>query len=424
MSFINNANQIIGDNMRFLQQFKANPQASQSQSTTSSAADTEMQMLMPMMMLMMFQLLSNMNNSAGSGQSTAANLLDPYQGLAGTQGYLPFPPPQAPPVSASTSTGAEQWIQQNPAYQFLTSQLSGSGTTISSAIDPSANPPNFGDNGSLANRMTALLTDNPDADLKALPNQLLNGTLNADDSDQFLSQMQDKMVQQGYSDQSITELGILFGGMQNNNQLLQAQNQAATNPSTENSQLVDQLTQNQTQLSQDWQALYANGLTAGSTSSDSQVVLNALTNGQFTGTQLGQSLKYMWDTSSESSLDNLSGLTANLMKSGALNIIPFLDASYLDRLTPERQQSLLSAVENAGLTMSDGTPNSRFAGYLLQNLAQPGISSTKSFLWQFLQDDWLANGSDTSSGEGKVLSQVLGLAGIQGTAGQPLVSTI
>lgn|GEM_PF-3530645 len=422
MSFINNANQIIGDNMRFLQQFKANPQSLPESQSTTSSADTEMQMMMPMMM--MFQLMSNMNNNnSGLGQSANAGLSDPFAGLANAQSYMPFQLPQNG-TSTSTSNGAEQWIQQNPAYQFLTSQMNSSGSTTNSSIDPSVNTPNFADNSSLANRMTTLLTDNPDANLQALPNQLLNGTLSVGDPDQFKSQVQDEMAQQGYSDQSVSEFGILFDGMQNNNQLLQAENQAATAPSTTNSQLVDQLSQNQVQLSQDWQSLYANGVTTTNTSSDTQSVQDALTNGQFTPTQLGQSLKYMWDTASGSSLDSLSSLTSSLMKSGSLNIIPFLNANYLDRLTPERQQALLSSVENAGLTLSDGTPNTRFAGYLLQNLAQPGISSTKDFLWQFLQDDWMANGGNTSSGEGQVLSNILSLAGIQGTAGQPLTLTV
>lgn len=427
MSFINNANQIIGDNMRFLQQFKANPQLQTQSQSTPSAADTEMQMIMPMIMMMMFQLMGNLNNNSGMSQSGyPTSPSDPYLGLPNAQNFMPFQAPQnGTPVSASTGTGAEQWIQQNPAYQFLTSQLGSSGSMGGTGIDPSVNPPNFGDNSSLASRMNTLLTNNPDPNLQALPNQLLNDTVTASDPEQFKWQVQDELAQQGYSDQNIYEFGILFDGMQNNNQLLQAENQSATSPGMPNSQRVDQLKQNQVQLSQDWQSLYATGAITGGTGQDiSQSVQDALSNDQFTPNQLGQSLKYMWDTASGSSLDSLSGLTSNLMKSGALNIIPFLNANYLDRLTPERQQSLLGAVEDAGLTMSDGTPNTRFAGYVLQHLAQPGLSSTKNFLWQFLQDDWMANGGNTSSGEGQVLSNILSLAGIQGTAGQPLATTI
>ena len=123
------------------------------------------------------------------------------------------------------------------------------------------------------------------------------------------------------------------------------------------------------------------------------------------------------------SLEAIGNLTTSLTKSGDLNIIPFLQSNYLDSLSPAQQRNLLNSVENAGLTLDNGKPNSRLAGYMLEQLSRPETlgTSTDSLIQQVLQNAWQKQGqTDTATAEGKALSNLLDLAGIQHTTGQPL----
>lgn len=443
MSFINNANQIIGQNMTYLQQLQSNPQLLTGADTTTAATDpsaAEMQMMMPMLMMMMYQMMGQMSGQTSQNPYSLGQ--DPFMGMPTSMPFPTYQPPQGTSSGTSPTTdpacqggtssqGAAQWIQQNPAYQFLTSQLGGQTTTAAdTATDPtSTGAPDFTDSSNLAGYMNSLFANNPDTNLQNLGNELLTGSTNGADPTTLKTQVQDEMSQQGYSTQDIEGFGVLYDAMQNNNNLTQTELASVQNTGTDYSSQIAQLGQNQTQYAQQWQDLYptqtANVTTTTTgTSTDPQTlaqnVQQALANGQFTPTQLGQSLKYLLDNAPSSELSTISGVTSNLMKSGALNIIPFLHSNYLDRLTPDRQEALLGAVDNAGLSLSNGSPNSRFAGYLLENLSKPGTSSTQNFLQQFLQNEWLNNGQNTGTPEGQALSNVMNLAGLQGTVGQPL----
>jgi hypothetical protein len=120
-------------------------------------------------------------------------------------------------------------------------------------------------------------------------------------------------------------------------------------------------------------------------------------------------------------VNRVVSLISNLMETGELNITPFLNNDYLERLTPERREALLHAVESSGLRMADGRPNSRFIGFMLDQLGRPGTSATKTFLRQFLQDFYIVHGNKPNTPVGQTLADILRLAGIQAGENQQLL---
>ena len=404
-----NINQMISDNMKYIQQLQANPPASTTAASTTAATNTnaQMQQMMPMIMRMMFQMMSRM--MPGQAQSPP---LDPFAGLPNT----------LPPNANMNPNGLldQQRIQQNPAYQFLTAQLNGSNT----ATGTIAIPPDFSNTNSLINQVNALTGGLADPNLQNLGSQLSGLSADSPQWATLKTQTETALKNQGSSDTAIAQFDLLFQGIQANNSTgqivsqLQAVGANLDPASTESQQLQSQLsqvsqllTQSQSEMAQQWQALEPNASTASvTTPSLVTQVQTALANHQFTPQDLGQSLKYLLNNAPAGSLNQLSGLMASLIKSGTLNSDPFLQSGYLDMLSPDRQAALMSAVQTSGLTLDNGQPNSRFAGFILDSLAKPGLSSTKDFLNQFLQWD-AANYQNSNTPEGQALANLLPLAG-------------
>jgi hypothetical protein len=195
-------------------------------------------------------------------------------------------------------------------------------------------------------------------------------------------------------------------------------------PSQATADTISQLQQDRTDLASQW-ADYYGGVNAvddaGNPVDLTTAVHNALQQGQFSEAQLGQSLKYMLDKAPDAIAGQVTGVVSDLMETGELNINPFLVNDYLERLTPDRRQALLDAVESSGLRMANGQPNSRFIGFMLEQLGRPADSTTKRFLQQFLQDFYAAYGSEPDTPVGNTLAMILNLAGIQPDADGQLV---
>lgn len=449
MGFINNANQIIGANMRYLQQFQANQQSAggaQTASTSgaSGADDAAMQSMMPMLLMMLMLKLM--------GQGPGPVALPP-----GFPPNGPFPGGPFPNVPHPPQQDASQWIQQNPAYQFLRQQLPvlSSVGPASAAADPASGStslaagiakPDFAINDSLASAMNALLSASGNVSRHSLGTQLLSGTTNGTDLNALKRQVQDEMTQEGRSPRDIQAFGILFDAMRNNTDLAAARLMIDEDSPAQ----VDRSLQVQQALSKRWDDLSASHSAADDASASAsatpnaaaaatsasansaapatatdtptlvQNVRTALADGRFTRQELGQSLKFLLDRAPAEALPQLSGLIGGLMKSGDLNVPSFLNPNYLNQLSLERKEALLNAVKDAGLTLSDGKPNGRFAAFVLDNLSRAENSPTAEFLHKFLQNAWLQHGADTTGAEGKALHSLLNLAGIEGAAGQPL----
>jgi hypothetical protein len=430
MNFLNNVHHVIGDNMKFLQQLKNNPDLLSSgtghASTTNSSSaqdNSQMQALSPMLMMLLMQLLMRLNGGNGLGSALSGNPLDnanynnPFLG----NGYYPS---SALPAGVTPPQNNDQWIQTNPAYQYLQNLLSTS--TASSSTDSASTvpTPNFADHDSLNTSLSALLSGFPDPN-----NQLQNvGSVldsldpASDDVQTLKGEVTDYLTGQGVSNQDLTRFSILYDALNNNRLLTTAQAAATSSPSAENTQAVTDLTQLQNQIAQAWQTQTSSSSSSSASSSalpDDQVEA-ALAGNQFTQTQLGQSLKYMLDTTPTNNVDAVANLISGLTRSGTLNIGSFLNADYLEHLSTDRQNALLGAVQNAGLILSNGKPNSRFLGYILDNLSKPESSSTQRFLQQFLDNAWAANAGDTTTADGQTLNNLLDLAGIARTPNQPL----
>ncbi len=157
---------------------------------------------------------------------------------------------------------------------------------------------------------------------------------------------------------------------------------------------------------------------------DVDSVRQALTQGSMTRPQLGQALMFALDQFSDPHLPAINRLISDLMDSGEVNIAPFLQNDYLERLGSERREMLLMSVERAGLRMDSNRPNARFIGFMLENLARPDAPDTvytKAFIKQFLQDFYDVHSVDLTTPVGKILSQVLDLGGITTDAEKKLV---
>jgi hypothetical protein len=426
MNFLNNVHHVIGDNMKFLQQLKNNPDLLSSgtghASTTNSSStldNSQMQALNPMLMMLLMQLLMRLTGGNGQNSALSGNPLDnanynnPFLG----NGYYPS---SALPAGSSSPSSADQWIQTNPAYQYLQNLLNNPTTSSSTDSTSTVPTPDFADHDSLNTSLSTLLSGFPDPN-----NQLQNVGSVLDSLDPASADVQtlkgevtDYLTGQGVSNQDLTRFSILYDGLNNNRLLTTAQAAATSSPSAENTQAVTDLTQLQNQIAQAWQTQASSS--AGSSALPDDQVEAALAGNQFTQTQLGQSLKYMLDTTPANNVDAVANLVSGLTRSGTLNIGSFLNADYLEHLSTDRQNALLGAVQNAGLTLSGGKPNSRFLGYILDNLSKPESSSTKRFLQQFLDNAWAANAGDTTTADGQTLNNLLDLAGIARTPNQPL----
>ncbi len=405
-----NVNKTIGDQMRFIQNFQANPKDTSAASSGSAAMNAQMQQIMPMMLMMMFQMM--MRLMPGMGQPPSQ---DPFAGLPNTL------PPNA--HLTPNCLPEQQRIQQNPAYQFVSTQLNGDNTTTANTIAM----PDFSDTNSLINQINTLTAGLTDPNLQNLASQLTTLPIDSPQSAQLKTQAETALKNKGASDADIARFDLLFQGLQANNSTGQIVNQlqaltANLNPpSPEIQQLQSQLsqvsqllTQSQAQMAQQWQNLQPTGTTTDPGVTNPTLVTQvqtALANHQFTPQDLGQSLKYLLNNAPAGSLNQLSGLMSSLMKSGTLNIDPFLQSGYLDMLSPERKDAVMGAVQTAGLTLDNGEPNARFAGFILESLAKPGPSSTRDFLQQFLQWD-AANYQNSHTPEGQALAHLLPLAGL------------
>jgi hypothetical protein len=148
------------------------------------------------------------------------------------------------------------------------------------------------------------------------------------------------------------------------------------------------------------------------TSEDVAKVRDDLAQGAFQPAELGQALKYELDQAPEEHLPGISRLLTDLMDSGTLNIGPFLQNDYLDRLSEDRRELLLQTIELAGLRMDSGKPNTRFIGFMLEELNRPDHLQTQALLRRFLQDFYDTHGSTPETPVGKILTSVLQLADI------------
>lgn len=147
----------------------------------------------------------------------------------------------------------------------------------------------------------------------------------------------------------------------------------------------------------------------------------ALAAGTVKSLELGQALKYELHKAPAEHLPAVSRLITDLMDAGQLNAGPFLQNDYLAQLAPERRDTLLSAIELAGLRMDSGKSNIRFIGFLLDNLSRDDQPHTQALIRRFLQDFYDAHGNAPDTPVGKILASVLELADVTVGEDQALV---
>lgn len=301
---------------------------------------------------------------------------------------------------------------QSPAYDFMTGLLNGGGSRPADV--------NLEDNVSIQSRIDRILYSSGNTLVRSLSYQLNAADPTSLEAIQTRDRIKTLLRQEGRSDTELKELDLLWDTAQLNRVHEQLEITAMGNPSDELLARIDVLKQQRIENARQWDALYP--ITGPATPGEmTDKIQTALQEGRFTEADMGQSLKYLMDRSPDGSESTVSSIISGLTDAGKLNINAFLNAGYLDKLSPERRIALQGAVRDAGLTQTDGTPNSRFIGFLMENLAAPGDSPTKTFLRQFLQDYYTAQNGDLTTADGKVLAGLLDLSGIQTDAQNQLV---
>jgi hypothetical protein len=147
-------------------------------------------------------------------------------------------------------------------------------------------------------------------------------------------------------------------------------------------------------------------------SEDIEAVRTDLQAGKFTPADLGAALMYELDQAPDKNLGAVGQLIQHLTDSGDLNIASFLQNDYLLKLKPERQEALMSIVQEGGLLLNNSQPNRRLIGFILDNMDKPGDAQSKTFIHQLLQNLYDNHASQPESPQGKVLNQLMTLAGI------------
>jgi hypothetical protein len=388
-SYLMNINRTIGENARYARQFQANQQnASVNTATPSTSPNGDA--LNSTILLLLFQLLGQLMTQNGYGlpSGSSAALTSNTNNSIGT----------------STNT-----ITQNPAYTYL--------NTVFNQVQPSAI--DFEDNSAIQKRLDDIFATNTDPTIQDLAYQIRSTAPDASTVPAMQNQLKTLLKADGWTDQNLTELDLLWQAQLVNHTLPLLEIQAAGMPSTELTNQMNTLKQNRSSIAAQWQTLNENNrLSRSNLASQLQAELQK---GSFTETQLGSSLKYLLAEGPDASVDQIATLTSDLMESGDLNITSFLANDYLEKLTPERQQALLKAVEDSGFHKGNGKPNTRFIGFMLEALSKPGEPQTKAFLQQFLKDFYQRYKTDSTTPAGKLLSEILDLADIQEDANGQLI---
>lgn len=145
---------------------------------------------------------------------------------------------------------------------------------------------------------------------------------------------------------------------------------------------------------------------------DIEAVRTDLQTGKFTPADLGEALMYELDQAPDKNLGAVGQLIHHLTDSGDLNIASFMQNEYLLKLKPQRQEALMSIIQEGALLLNDSQPNRRLIAFILDNLDKPGDAQSKTFIHQLLQNLHNNHTSQPESPQGKVLNQLMILAGI------------
>jgi len=384
--FLNNANRMIGETARYARNFQANGQTTSGSSQTNAANSDALSQLMdslnPVLLLMIFQMMSQMSTQGGYGLPIG-NYAPTLPNTGGTA------PPPAP--------------TQNPAYNALKDWFSSGNTSF--------DPVNVEDNTSIQARLDKIFSNRSQL-VQDLAYTLKSLSPDSPEAAQTQTRITQLLTQEGGNQKVIQELNLLWQAQKANHQIPLLEIQAVGAPSEALSAQIIALKQTRTELAQAWQTLQ-NDTPKTSTEALVAQIKADLINSVYTEAQLGSCLKYLLDQAPTSSVEKIAGLISDLMENGTLNIAPFLYNDYLERMQPERRVILLHAVENSGLRLGSGKPNSRFIGFILENLSKPGNAQTKAFIRQFLKDFYRVHGQNQDTPVGLLLAQILSLGGIE-----------
>lgn len=121
------------------------------------------------------------------------------------------------------------------------------------------------------------------------------------------------------------------------------------------------------------------------TDAEMTAIQQDITEGQLSEAQVGQALKFLLVQADAVFRPVVGGLIAGLGQKNALNVVPFMQDTYLERLQPVQRETLLGAVTQTGLTVEGGQTNVRLASFLIEAVNRPGSSPAKQFARDVLQ---------------------------------------
>lgn len=397
--FLNSVNRSVGDNMRFVRDYQANPDKYKvdPKPPETPPADPFQQMMMMMLFMMMMKMMESMGFKGGFPE---------FPGFPGFPpgGDFPWPPPGPGPGPGPGPS--EPPINQNPAYNYLNDLLDGNepGTGVP-AVD-------FTSNDSILARIHQILGDNPDPASRELLQQLQGLDPASVDAETKLAELGDKLKAQGKSDAEIEELHLLIGGLTTNTLIATLEQIRTLLPDPELEARINELKGLRDGFAAQWRELHppANNEPPADISEEVQ---KALAEGKFTEAELGQALKYMLDKAPREQMPAIRRLLTTLFDSGELSPVPFLQENYLEKLSDGRRNVLMRAIRNAGVRTEDGQANSKLLGFILQSLERGNNPEQQAFLKELLQQwqDRFSQRPDNAPGR-QVFESLLQLANI------------
>ncbi len=374
MSFLNNINSAIGDQMRFLRDYKANPDKYKVPPKEKPPQDDSGQWMNPMMMMMMFMMMMKMMETMGINPGGMPG----FPGFPPGGGFPPGLPPGIPPIEPGPLP-PDGNINNNPAYKYIQDLLKNGGTTPA----PGTPKVDFTSNDSLLKRINELLDKANDPQAREMFNQLKNIDPASNDAQTKLDALTTKLKADGLNDKELQELHLLIGAFTTNTVLTTLEQIRTLLPDPQLEARINDLKKLRDGFAAEWQKLYPP--VQGEPVNLLKDVQQALELGKFTEEEMGQALKYLLDKAPADQLASIRDLLKGLFDSGQLNPVPFMTENYLGHLSDDRRNILQLAIRSAGVRMADGQVNSRLMATLLQSLFRNDNPQQQSFMRSLLQ---------------------------------------
>jgi hypothetical protein len=145
---------------------------------------------------------------------------------------------------------------------------------------------------------------------------------------------------------------------------------------------------------------------------DETVIRSALDTQTLSENDLGKNLLGLLHKGSNEQAQQASDLLGGLISEDRINATAFLQPEFVQQLSPDRQDLLVSALLNAGLIFQNNKPNSRLIGYMISELSAETPSEAQNLLLRYFQQARAQAGNHNPSSQ-HLLDTVAMLANLE-----------